>query len=246
MVECKTNKLTKHDYSNGILFDAGPIISLSSNNMLYLLRRLKEIYKKEFYITPRVKEELIDKPMSTKRFRYEALQVIREIREGNICVLDGMDFEKETQELLNISNKTYKAHGNNITLVHPAEVEIFCYAKALGIPAVAIDERTMRQIVENQPAMYSTLKHKLHTRITRDEETLAQVKEKTKGIKIIRSVEIAMIAYKNHLLDNYIPKQYNNNKKVLIKSFLWALKLNGCAISSQDIATLSEITEQYQ
>lgn len=240
------NKVIKKDYSNAIIFDAGPIISLTSNNLLFILKRLKEIYKKEFYITPRVKEELIDKPMNTKRFRYEAMQVIREIREGNLHVLNGIDYEDKIKKLLEIANNAYSAHGNPITLVHPAEVELTVFAKELGASAIVIDERTMRKILEDQPSVRQKFKKKLHTRISQDEEKLAFIKKNYGSLKVIRSVELVMIAYKNHMLDSLIPKQYNNNKKALIKSFLWALKLNGCAINSQDISILSDITKQYE
>ena len=40
-----------------IIFDTGPIISLVTNNMLWLLEPLKKQFKGEFYITKSVKKE---------------------------------------------------------------------------------------------------------------------------------------------------------------------------------------------
>ncbi len=60
-----------------IVFDTGPIISLTTNNLLGLLTNLKEKYKGSFYITGAIRRELIERPLETKKFKFEALQVIR-------------------------------------------------------------------------------------------------------------------------------------------------------------------------
>ena len=52
-----------------LVFDAGPIISLTMNNLLWLLDPLKVNFKGEFYIPMAVKGELVDRPLTTKKFR---------------------------------------------------------------------------------------------------------------------------------------------------------------------------------
>ena len=65
-----------------IVFDTGPIISLTTNNLLWLLEPLKKKYKGHFHITSDVKRELIDRPLQTKKFKFEALQVMHIIKKG--------------------------------------------------------------------------------------------------------------------------------------------------------------------
>ena len=66
-----------------IVFDTGPIISLTMNNLLWILEPLKSISNANFYITNPVKKELVDNPLNkTKRFKFEALQVLHYIENG--------------------------------------------------------------------------------------------------------------------------------------------------------------------
>lgn len=67
-----------------IIFDAGPIISLATNNLLWILKPLKKYFNGKFYITDAVKRELVDKPFETKKFKFEAIQVEKLIEEGVI------------------------------------------------------------------------------------------------------------------------------------------------------------------
>ena len=63
-----------------IIFDTGPVISLTTNNLLWVLDSLKKQYKGNFYITPTVKRELVDTPIQSKKFKFEALQVMHCIK----------------------------------------------------------------------------------------------------------------------------------------------------------------------
>ncbi len=66
-----------------IVFDTGPIISLTMNNLLGLLEHLKKKSNARFLIPRQVKAELVDNPMNnTKRFMFEAMQVLRIIEKG--------------------------------------------------------------------------------------------------------------------------------------------------------------------
>ena len=53
-----------------LVFDAGPIITLTMNNLLWLLNPLKNNFKGEFYLSAAVKEELIDRPLQTKKYKF--------------------------------------------------------------------------------------------------------------------------------------------------------------------------------
>ena len=55
-----------------IVFDTGPIISLTLNNLLWIIEPLHDRFGGEFYITKAVYKELIDRPLSTKKYKFEA------------------------------------------------------------------------------------------------------------------------------------------------------------------------------
>ena len=73
-----------------MIFDTGPIISLALNNLLWVLDPLKKKFKGNFYITKSVKKEIIDRPLNSKKFKFEALQVLH-LYEKNVIELTGND-----------------------------------------------------------------------------------------------------------------------------------------------------------
>ena len=123
-----------------IVFDTGPIISLSMNNLLWILEVLKEKYGGRFYITSKVKEELIDRPLQTKKYRLEAVQVLPLISKGVLEVYDSKNLKKNSMELMDIANESYKAKNNWIKILHPAEMEVIAAALELNSDAIVVDE----------------------------------------------------------------------------------------------------------
>ena len=49
-----------------LVFDSSSIISLATNNLLWLLRPLKKQFKGDFYISKSIKHEIVDHPMTTE------------------------------------------------------------------------------------------------------------------------------------------------------------------------------------
>ena len=84
------------------------------------------------------------------------------------------------------------------------------------------------------------MERKLHTKVTINHDNLRKLKEITKGIPVLRSVELMTIAYELGLLDKYLfegeKKIVRKPRKTLLEGVLWGLKLNGCAVSEEEIA----------
>jgi len=220
-----------------IIFDASPIISLTTNNLLWLLENLRDRFKGNFYISPTVKKELVDKPLATKKFKFEALQVLKKINDGVIEVVENPLINEKTNKLLEIANKCFKARGNWIRIVHYGEIESIALYSHMNSDAFVIDERTTRVLIENPKRLVNILRHTLHTNIEINNENLKEFKKLTKDIKIIRSVELVTIAYELGLLNNYLLNIPDPNK-TLLDSVLWGVKLNGCAVSKKEIDEL--------
>ena len=53
-------------------------------------------------------------------------------------------------------------------------------------------------------------------------------------VKIIRSIELAAVAYKLGILEDYAPET-KDGKAILLDSILWATKYNGAAVTTEEI-----------
>ena len=217
-----------------IVFDTGPIISLTMNNLLWILDALKDMSRANFYITESVKRELIDVPLNmTKRYKFEALQVLHYIENGTLEVVDDDEIRKTSSKLLDLANRCYNAFGHDMKLVHEAEMSAIALYLEKEADAFVVDERTTRLLVENPRKLRHILRHNLHTKINENRTALKDFQRATKDVKIIRSAELAAIAYEKGLLDKYMVN--SQTKETLLESVLWGVKMNGCAVSKKEI-----------
>jgi len=223
-----------------IVFDAGPIISLTMNNLLWTLKELKEIYRGNFYITERVKNELVDKPLETKRYKFEALQILYQIKQGILEIDDNPEIENLTFHLIEKANNIFKAHGHWINIVHFGEMSAVAASIILGSECVVIDERTTRLLIENPKKLEEILSNKLHTRIFRDDNNLKEIQKFVAKIKVIRSAELVAVAYEHGILDKFL-SEMPSAQRTLLDSVLWGVKLSGCAVSKDEIDEIIKI-----
>jgi len=220
-----------------LIFDAGPIISFATNNLLWILEPLKKKFNGKFYITEAVKYELIDKPLETKKFKFEAIQVERLLEDKVLEVINNNFITEKSPWLLETANQVFKAYNNHIKIVHYAEMSVIAAAINLNSDAIVIDEKTTRFMIENPKMVLEILKRTLHTPISVNESSLKEFENIVKNIKTLRSIELVIIAYENGFLNNYVT-QIPNARRNLLESLLWGLKLNGCAVSEDEIGQI--------
>jgi len=223
-----------------IVFDTGPVISLATNNLLWILEPLKRKFKGEFYITDAVKRELVDRPLEIKKFKFEAIQVEKLIEDGVLKIADTDFIRQRTPMLLDAANGIFRVFNNYIHLVHLAEMSVIAAATELNSDAISLDEKTTRLLIENPVTMLEILRKTLHTSVSTNEKNLKDFRNMAKNIKVIRSVEIVTVAYEHGLLDKYITK-IPDARKNLLESVLWGVKLNGCAVSREEIEQILEM-----
>ena len=223
-----------------IVFDAGPIISLTTNNLLFLLRDLKKRYKGRFYIPAAVRKELVDKPLETNRYKFEALQVMAMIEEGVLEIIHSEEIHKKAIKMLNLANSCFLAKGQPLKIIQFGEAEGMAAALSLNADAYVVDERTNRLLIENPDSLVHLWEHKLNTQIVVEKDNLKEFRKMTSSIRSLRSVELVACAYENHLLDRYLVK-IKNPRHMLLEGMLWGLKMNGCAISRREIEQIVKI-----
>jgi len=222
-----------------IIFDSGPIISLATNNLLWVLEELKKKYNGDFYITQAVKKEIVDRPLRGKKYKFEALQVIHLISNGTLKVhKDGV--RKQTMDLLTLANNCFSIFGKAMSTVQYSEIEALALAIKLDSDALVIDERTLRWIIEKPEKIEKLLEMRVNKDVKINTAKLKKFGQLTKKVKIIRSTELVTRAFELGLLNKYLPKM-PQAKKTLIEALLWGIKLNGCAISKEEIDKLIQI-----
>lgn len=232
-----------------IIFDTSSIISIVTNNLLWALEELKTRYDGEFYITPAVKKELIDRPLKSKRFKLEALQIMSLIPKGIIKIYQPKDvkqFNFHTKKLLNLANNIFICRGVNIKIVHLAEMEALAFTKMINADAFVADERSIRALVENPESLADLLRRKLHRPININMKLKKDFLKVVKDVQVIRSIELMTTAYDFGILNRYITQEENlaqgmNFKKNLLSGVLWGLKLRGCAISGKEITEIMKL-----
>ncbi len=223
-----------------IIFDAGPIISLTTNNMLWLLEKLKLRYGGDFLIPHEVELELVQKPLDIKRFKLEALEVNREINNGTLKVVNDVRVKKLKEELLSMMNNCFIAKGMPIKIVHQGEIAAVAAALLYDADAIVIDERTTRELIENPEGLAELMSKHLHTNVEVDRQRLADIKERIGHLKVIRSIELAVMGYELGWFDNYLTHD-KEARKTLIEAILWGIKMRGASISQQEIDRIVKI-----
>ena len=221
-----------------LFFDAGPVITLVMARLVNVLPLLKAKYGGKFYITPAVHKELVERPISVKRFEFEALQVEKLIRDGTLEVYDKVP-KKKILELINLANGTFSLDGKNMDVIQSGEMESVATALEIRAEGVVMDERTLRLFIENNKEMVKLLESRFKKQVVADQKKMDAFSSALKEVTIIRSIELAGLAYKMGLLDGYVPEG-KEGKEVLIDAVLWATKFNGCAVTEEEIEDLKK------
>jgi predicted nucleic acid-binding protein len=220
-----------------LFFDAGPIITLAMSRLLWVLKPLKEKFGGKFYITEAVRKELVENPIKIPRFEFEALQVMKLIREGTIELYPKVAAYK-TQNLAKLSNHTYRVNEKWMEIIQAGEMETVIASLNNNSTPIIMDERTMRLLIEDGKALKSLLERRTHKSVEMDQASVDQFHQMVGKMTIIRSIELAAVAYKFGILDAYLPHEMENPKEKLLTAVLWNTKYNGCAVTEAEIAEL--------
>lgn len=222
-----------------IIFDASTIISFSMNGLLPELRKLKEIFKGKFIIPYEVKEELIDNAIKIKRFELEALRAKQLIEQRvlelpDVLGINKTEISRKRFEFLDSANDMFITNKKEIRIIHEGEAACLALSKLLDKKniqnIIAVDERTIRMLIEKPQNLKALLERKLHAKVFFRKDNFKEFK----GFKIIRSAELIYIAYKNRIISM-------KDRGRLLDALLYALKYKGCAISHEEIEEIKRI-----
>ncbi|MBI2573607.1 hypothetical protein HYV86_07115 [Candidatus Woesearchaeota archaeon] len=216
-----------------IFFDTGPIISLITSRMSFILPEIKKQYNGRFYITPAVKLELIDRPLTMNRYKFEALQVLKLLRDGVLELYE--DVPKPTvRKLITLANTSFYAEGKSLDVLQEGEIESVACALKINADAVIVDERALRWFIEDSKGLQGLFSSRFKKPITTNEANIQEFSTSLKDISIFRSIELVCVAYKLGSFKDYKPDLRNPNS-VLLDALLWTIKSNGCAVSEEEL-----------
>jgi len=220
-----------------LIFDAGPIISLTMNGMLPIIEKLKEIFNGEFILTPHVKNEVVDKPMKIKKYKLEAIQVNDMISRGIFKMstefVSQQKLDKEIKRLLKVTNGVLRTTQTKekISIIHDGEAACLAFSNLCKCDnVIVIDERTTRMLTEAPQNLEKMMEKKLHTPL----DAQLSLLDELKNFRFIRSSELLFVAYKKGLI------KIKGGVDVL-DALLYGVKFKGAAISSTEIEEMKRL-----
>ncbi len=226
-------KMTKY-----LIFDSGALINMAENCLISVLRSLQVVFQGEFILTPSVVYETIERPLRIKRFEWGAMRIQGLVDEGVVKdyqvedLVTPEELKKRTQEIMNKGNNCLFAGNKPIHLIEEGESETMALASLLndkGIDCMAvIDERTARMMCESPKSLKELMQNKLAIRLEMKEENFKEFQ----NIKVMRSAELAYMAFKKKLI---------NNDKRYLEAILYAIKFGGCSISEKEILMMKNL-----
>ena len=216
--------------SQPIVSDAGPLISLSENCLVWILRGIDNPV-----VIPRgVEFEAVSHPLKLNQYELNAMRIKEMIVEGEILV-DPTDVRSRAKEISSIVNNLLYYKNRPITIFHEGEAEVLALALERKLDTVVIDERTARLVIENPRQIQKYMESRLGTNLELKEDNAQRLEDMFRNMNVLRSTELAIFAYENGFLS-----EYGNGPQVL-EATLYALKHGGCAISNDEISEYIKI-----
>ncbi len=219
-----------------LVFDAGPLISLTMNGLLQVIENLKKNFLGEFIITSSVKYEVVDRPIKVKRYKLEAIKIQDLIDKKVLKIAENLipedKLRRETQKILRNSDSviSYHSDGKKIKILQEGEASCLAFCNLIGADSmIVIDERTTRFLIEKPEKLEELMEKKLHTNLDFNSSI------SFRNYKIIRSAELLYIAYKKDLTG------LAKNKDSL-DAMLYGVKFKGTAISVKEIEAIKQMS----
>ncbi len=225
---------------HSILCDSSVLISLTDACFADIFPFLAKKTPVEFYITPGVKQEIINRPLSIQMKAYElsAVRMKKLLKDKAIKYIDA-DTADLTKRLMFLGNNMFYAHGKPIHLIDLGETDIIATASLLGIKALLIDERTTRMLIEAPFRVKDHLEDELRTSVSINEKNYYEFRHAVEGMKVIRSIELLSVAYELGYFDDF-----GNDKVLTFEAALYKTKYSGSAVQFDEIKELLHILTQ--
>ena len=210
--------------------DSGSLISLADACIINTLYFLHDEYGVRFLAPPSIKRESVDDPLEKEiKEYYASVRRIEKLIDDKILEIIEPE-PQETQKIMDMANHLLFVRWKPLHLVHYGESEVLAAAKRNKGSMILMDERTTRMLIESPFELKSHMEKEFGINIMIERNNMINFSNLTKGMQVIRSSEIAILAYEH----GYFNK-YKSKKKEAIEAILYDLKYSGCAIHMSEI-----------
>ena len=208
-----------------IVCDSSSIITLSTNCLLWLLKK----FETEFLIPQYVKKEIMDNPINSKKYAFEAMR-------NGMLIGETLKVEETDKELrdkiINVSNSLYMHKGRSIEIIQYGEADALALAIEQGVKTLLVDEKNTRLLIEDKELLRKVVERRTGREIEINKDSANEIEKMFRELRVIRTSELVAVAVNRGMFDWPYPQ------KDLLRSALMAMKLSGCAISSEEIAEI--------
>lgn len=211
------------------VFDSSSLIALSQTCLIDLLAGLREKMKADFLIPAVVEQEVVGRPLHIKRFELNAVRIKKAVDSG-VFIVKELRSEQDAQMISGIANNCLFVADRPIQLLQGGEISALALALQENAEAFVIDERTTRMLIEAPQELLQLMQERYSQKISMQKEKVAALRSLFGGLNIIRSVELVALAAEQGLLQQVLPEG-----KQSLEAALYAVKYNGCAVSSREI-----------
>ncbi|RME79317.1 MAG: hypothetical protein D6769_02770 [Methanobacteriota archaeon] len=217
------------------LCDSSSIITLVDSCFGGLFAFLSKKYGVDFYITPDVKKEIVDRPLSMemKAYRMSALRIKRMLDNEVLKEIDA-DTEDMTEELMDLANNIFSIKGRKIHLIDPGETDLISVANTLRIDRLLIDERTTRLLIEAPFTIQKHFEEELGVDVDFDKKVYRTFEQHVRGLSVFRSTELLAVAYKAGYFEKFGDASHDAFVAALYKA-----KYSGCAVRFDEIEEMA-------
>ena len=217
-----------------LIFDAGPLINFSMNNLLHILEKLKKEFKGDFLITKEVKQEIIDTPITIQKYELSGIRLKevfdrKIIKHADLSKKQVDELRERRERIMQIANNLFRTNQGPIHLIDKGESAALALSQMTNYSPLVIDERTTRMLCENPENLRKLMEKKLHTSIKSDKSDY----DFFKNFKVIRSTELIYIAHKKGIIELKDPRAY--------EAMLYGLKFKGCSISEAEVEEMKKL-----
>lgn len=221
-----------------LVCDSSSIITLAENCSLSVLGHFVNKGVR-FAVPKKVFEETIETPLRIERFSYEALRVREIFESGWLELVDEPTKRKEladkTADIVKFANSCFVFKGKPLTLLHTGEAQALALGRLLGATTILVDEKTTRILIEAPLSLKESIERRTGQPLDVDPGSLKKLRAELEGFRVIRSVELAAVAFEQGFFERYYTGRFQSQKADVLKSILVSLRNSGCSVSGDDI-----------
>lgn len=219
-----------------VVCDSSTLISLTATCNVDALAFLKAETGVRFVATPGVYSECVDVPLNIRKYESSAVKIRKAFRDGVVEEQQPGGLMDDARAIMQAGNSLFTVSGKPLELIQEGEVECLALLLKNDTNYLAIDEKTLRLLIEDPLALRKRLQEEYAERVVVDEARLEEWRKRARGILVVRSTEVLAQAAKK----GYFAK-YGEDAGLAFKAAIYSLRQAGCSLTEQEIREYGQL-----